>query len=247
MSLLEVERIKLVSTRSPWWCTAAALVLAIGLAAIIGASSTQTGPEGQTFALDVPTALVGCTQLALPVVMIMATLAVTTEYRFGVIRTTFQASPHRVSVLLAKAAVLAVVGAVIGEVVAFGSLLVARLPSAAPLEVSSGADLRATAGMGLVDAVAAVLAVAVGSLLRQSAGAVAVLLLFPLAVENLVQLIPSIGDDLYTWMPFVNANRFIGLEPLGDTLGPWGSLGYFTLVAAAVLAVAVVILNRRDA
>ena len=34
MSLIQVERIKLFSTRSPWWCMIVAAVLSIGLAAL---------------------------------------------------------------------------------------------------------------------------------------------------------------------------------------------------------------------
>jgi ABC-2 type transport system permease protein len=247
MSVLAAERIKLVTTRIPWWCTAITLVLSIGLAALIAAGSRTTGPEGQTFDLTVSGTQAGVVLLGLSVVMIMSTLAVTTEYRFGVIRTTFQACPRRPVVLLTKALLLAVVAGVIGEVVAFGSLFVARAIVGGGLELSGGAEWRATAGVGLVYALSAVLAVAVGALLRQSAGAVAVLLLFPLAVENLLQLIPRVGDHLYTWMPFVNANRFLGQATLGDTLGPWGSLGYFALVVAATTALAVLVVQRRDA
>lgn len=247
MSVLAAERIKLLTTRSPWWCTAIALVLSVGLASLIAYGSNQTGPEGQTFELTVSGTQAGGVLLGLSVIMIMATLAVTTEYRFGVIRTTFQATPGRSTVLLTKALLLGVVAAVIGEVIAFGSLLVARLVRGGGLPLATSADWRATAGLGLVYGLAAVLAVAVGALLRQSAGAVALLLLFPLAVENLVQLIPRIGDDLHTWMPFVNANRFLDQAPVGDTLGPWGSLGYFAVVVAVMLGLALVVVNRRDA
>ncbi|MEO6881932.1 MAG: hypothetical protein ABI181_13435 [Mycobacteriaceae bacterium] len=247
MTLLNVERIKLTSTRSPWWCAAVTVVLSVGFASLIGYGSTQTGPDGQRIALSVTDTQIGATQLGLAVVMIMATLAVTTEYRFGVVRTTFQATPNRTAVLLAKAGLLALVAAVIAEVVAFASFFLAAAISRRALTLSSAADWRAVAGLGLVYALAAILAVAVGSLLRQSAGAIAVLLLFPLAVENLTQLIPKVGDDLYSWMPFVNANRFLGQLKLGDTLGPWGSLGYFALVVAVLTVIAVVVVNRRDA
>lgn len=247
MSVLAAERIKLATTRSPWWCAAIALVLSVGLAALIAFGSRQTGPDGQTFELTVAGTQSGGVLLGLSVMMIMATLAVTTEYRFGVIRTTFQAIPNRSTVLLIKGLLLGVVAALVGEVTAFGSLLVARLVLGGGLSLSTGADWRATAGVGLVYGLAAVLAVAVGALLRQSAGAVALLLLFPLAVENLVQLIPKIGDDIHTWMPFVNANRFLGQASLGDTLGPWGSLGYFAVVVLVVLGLALVGIERRDA
>ncbi len=247
MTLLNVERIKLTSTRSPWWCTAVTVVVSVGFAALIAIASTQTGPDGQRIALSVTDTQIGSVRFGLVVVMIMATLAVTTEYRFGVVRTTFQAVPNRTLVLGAKAGLVALAAAVIGEVVAFASLLLAAAISGRALSLSSAADWRAVAGVGLVYALAAILAVAVGALLRQSAGAVTVLLLFPLVLEQLTQLIPKVGDDLYSWMPFVNANRFLGQTELGTTLGPWGSLGYFALVVAVLSVVAAIVVNHRDA
>lgn len=247
MTLINVERIKLVSTRSPWWCAAVTVVVSVGFAALFAIASTQTGPDGQRIALSVTDTQIGSVRFGLVVVMILATLAVTTEYRFGIVRTTFQAVPNRTAVLAAKAGLLALVAGVIGEVVAFASLLLAAAISGRALSLSSAADWRAVAGVGLVYALAAVLAVAVGALLRQSAGAVAVLLLVPLVVEQLTQLIPKVGGDLYSWMPFVNANRFLGQTELGTTLGAWGSLGYFALVVAVLSAFAVVVVNRRDA
>ena len=47
MSLLTAERIKLFSTRSPWWCTALALVASLGFTtAVAGKSGTAETPSG---------------------------------------------------------------------------------------------------------------------------------------------------------------------------------------------------------
>ena len=96
MSLIAAERIKLVSTRSPWWCAGLAIVASIGLSSLI---AVATAKDGQV-------ATVASTQfgyvLGMAVVMVMATLAVTTEYSVGTIRTTFMAVPRRSSALVAK-------------------------------------------------------------------------------------------------------------------------------------------------
>ena len=247
MTMLNVERMKLTSTRSPWWCAATTIVLSVGLAIIIAFGSRSTGPDGQTFEMTVTDTQGGAVQLGLFVVMVMAALAVTTEYRFGIIRTTFQAVPNRTSVVANKALVLAVVAALLGELVAFASLFLARIISDSPLALAGAADWRATAGVGLVFALAAMFAVAIGVIVRQSAGAIAFLLLFPIAVENLVQLIPRVGDDIHRWMPFTSAQRFLGQGFNPDALGPWPSLGYFALIVAVVLGVAVLVVNTRDA
>src|SRR5215475_10251415 len=103
MSLIAVERIKLFSTRSPWWCMIVAAVLAIGIAAlstgfVSAAEESQVTPLMTQFGV----------QLGRMVMMVMAALAVTTEYRFNTIKTSFQAVPQRAAVLLNKTLVVSV-------------------------------------------------------------------------------------------------------------------------------------------
>lgn len=241
MTLLAVERIKLFSTRSPWWCSATALALTIGFAALM-ALSVDGG-------MSVDQALIGY-QFGLTVVLVLATLAVTTEYRFGTIRATFQAAPNRIAVLVAKAGVVAALAFVVGEIAAFGSWGVAQLFAAGPeLAINTAGEWRQIVGVGPVFALSAVLAVGVGALLRQSAGAVTLLIVWSLLLERLISLVPNIGPDLVDWMPFVAASRFLQSDLMGGSppLGPWASLAYFAAVAFAVLGIAAVVVNRRDA
>ncbi|WP_026421728.1 ABC transporter permease [Actinokineospora inagensis] len=238
-TLLATERIKLFTTRSPWWSTLLALGMTIGFAALV-ALNHSGGP------LTVRHSQFGA-QFGLMIVTVMAALAITTEYRFATIRATFQAVPHRTAVLLAKTAVVAVLAAVIGEVAAFGSWITARVIDGGPeMNLVTGGDWRAVAGLGLVYAVGAVIAVAVGTLIRQSAGAISVLLIWPLLVENLVQLIPRVGEDIHNWMPFTAVSRFTDSTVPGP-IGPWASLAYFAGVAAVLLVAALAVAEKRDA
>jgi ABC-2 type transport system permease protein len=244
MSLLAVERIKLFSTRSPWWCMVVALALTIGFAALIA------GMSGGNFPLTLPMTQFGV-KFGLLVVMVMAALAVTTEYRFGTIRATFQAVPNRVAALTAKTAVVGALALVLGEVASFGSWAVAKLmvPDAA-LAISTADDWRQVAGVGLVFTFGAIIAIAVGILLRQSAGAITLLLIWSQLVETLVVLIPEVGVDIQKWLPFTTADRFLtaaGEAPTDAPFGPWGSLAYFGAVACGLLIAALVVAHRRDA
>jgi ABC-2 type transport system permease protein len=249
MTLLATERIKLFTTRSPWWSMLLALVLSVGFASLLAANVTSGN------SLSVSEAEGGY-QFSLVVMMVMAALAVTTEYRFGTIRVTFQAVPNRIALLLAKTGVVAILAAIVGEVTAFASWMVARLihPSAT-LALSNEAAWRGVAGMGLVYAITAVIAVAVGILIRQTAGAVAILLIYTLLVENLVVLIPKIGETIQKWMPFTEANNFLVAGTQGVArrglpdmpLSAWGSLAYFAGIAAVIMTIALVTANRRDA
>ncbi|WP_206784326.1 ABC transporter permease [Amycolatopsis sp. MtRt-6] len=250
MNLLAVERIKLFSTRSPWWCALITLALAIGFAAIFAGASPADEP------VTVAATQFGGSQFGIAVVMVLAALAVTTEYRFNTIRTTFQAVPHRSPALVAKAIVVAVVALVIGEIAAFGALGLSML-----MRPNDGIGLHTTqdwmnvAGLGPVFAVAAVLAVALGILVRHSAGAIALLLIYYLAVEELVQLIPKVGRHIHEWLPFNVANKFLrgsaaggdGPPPSDSPLSPGWALAYFAGIAIVFLLIALGVAKKRDA
>jgi ABC-2 type transport system permease protein len=255
MALLAVERIKLFTTRSPWWCALVTLVITMGFTALV------VGNADAQFPATVATTQFGYS-FGLAVIMVLAALAVTTEYRFGTIRTTFQAVPHRSSALLAKTGVVALLALVIGEIAAFGSwLLSVALQPDFDLSLNSTADWINVTGVGPIYALTAVIAIAVGILVRHSAGAISLLLIYTLAVESLVQLIPSIGDDIYKWMPFNTANKFLTGDgasnagrdvaagaPLSSTpLGPGWALAYFAGFALIILVIALTAANKRDA
>jgi len=246
MSLLNVERIKLTTTRSPWWCTAVAALISFGFALLFALTYRNGIPrEAPDYSLSLIES--GTAGFGMFVIMIMAALSITTEYRFSIIRTTFQAAPRRWQVLCAKAAFLGSVGLVLGEIFAFGSVLLAKGLNSMPLTFSSAADWRSVAGIGVVYALAAIVSVAVGALLRQSAGAIALVLLWPLLVENLVGIIPSVGHGIQKWMPFLNASNFLGQNLGANFLSPWASLLYFAVVVAAIFGFAVFMVERRDA
>jgi ABC-2 type transport system permease protein len=240
MTLLAAERIKLFSTRSPWWSLVAAVVLTVGFGAAVVAN------PGPSEMVNVQLTQLGY-QFGLAVILVMAALTITTEYRFNTIKTTFQAVPGRSSALLAKTVVVALTSGVVGLIAAFGSLGIAKvMQPSADLALNSAADWRAVAGVGLVFLIAAVIAVAVGILIRQTAGAVAVLLAYSLMVEQLIQLIPNVGSDIQKWMPFKLAERFLTGDATGLS-GPWASLGLFAGFAVALFTVALVTAKKRDA
>jgi len=246
MTLIAAERIKLLSTRSPWWCAGLAILASIGLSALIAAATIN---DGQV-------ATVASTQLGyvlgMAVVMVMATLAVTTEYSVGTIRTTFMAIPRRGPALIAKAFVVAVLAAIVGLIGAFGAwfLTMLLLPDA-NLSLSALDDWRHVAGVGLVYLIAAVIAVSIGSLIRHTAGAVSIVLVWALMAEQLFQLIPGIGEAIRPWLPFSAAKDF--LTASGSSVdgvlggGPWVAIAYFAVIAAMLLALSIVVTGRRDA
>ncbi|MGH3933316.1 MAG: ABC transporter permease subunit [Pseudonocardiaceae bacterium] len=256
MSLLAVERIKFFSTRSPWWCIALILAVGIGLAAFLSSVS------GDEFLISVASSQAGL-GLGSFIALVLAAIAITGEYRFGTIRATFAAVPNRTAVLLAKTVVVAVFLGLVGLATAFAAWGMAYLiDGSSAMVIDTAGEWRAVAGEGLLYAGYAVIAIGVGLLLRQTAGAISLLLVWALLVE--IAIVPILdntrGLNISRWLPFANAGNFITagdaaatgaaqgapviVYPFG---GPWGSFGYFAVVAVAVLVLGIVVANRRDA
>ncbi|MCT6730488.1 MULTISPECIES: ABC transporter permease [Rhodococcus erythropolis group] len=252
MAVLSAERIKITTTKSPLWCTIIIIVLGLGLATVFGlsAKSSLSSPNGAMMP-TVSGALSGVTGFGVLVLMIMAALAITSEYRFGTIRTTFQAVPNRASVLIAKAGLIGGFGAVLTLVLSFGAFALTKATAGDAgrfLTLSGDENWRVVYGTPIYAFFCVVLAVGVGTLLRQSAGAIALLLLWPLLIENLFNLFGSIGEKIMPFLPFMNANNFLGSSGGVDFhWGPWGSLIYFALFVLVVFGLSIVVVNRRDA
>src|SRR6266545_1577793 len=199
-------------------------------------------------------------------VIVVATLFITAEYRRGLIRTTLAASPRRGRVLAAKAIVIGSVTFVTGLVAAVVTVpLVERLERAKGFEVfpvTSLMERRVVVGTAALLAVAAVLALGVGTVLRRSAGAVTgviVLIVLPyiLAVasvlpagasEWLLRLTPAAAFAIQQSVPRYPQVSGIYTPSLGYyPLAPWAGLAVLCGYAALALGLAVLLLRRRDA
>ena len=243
-AVVNAERIKLMSLRSPLWAAAAAAVLSFGLAAL----QASVGYDGR---LAIPTVALGVAVFGVPVLMVVAAMTLTGEYRSGLIATTYLATPDRTLVVCAKAVVAALFSAVCAAVMVVGSVVVAAGVAGVPASPTADQTVGFAAATALYAALAAVLGVGVATLVRHTAGAVTVLLLWPLLVEPLLANLPGRRWEIGPYLPFANVFRFLEVQWLfsGSAIpwGPAGSLAYFAAVVAAVFVVALVVVNRRDA
>jgi ABC-2 type transport system permease protein len=246
---LAAEWIKLSTTQSPLWTAVAVAALSLGLAAVQGATAYELDP------MPPEKAALGLAVFGVPVLMVLASMTVTGEYRSGMIRTTFMATPNRTLVLGAKAVVAALFSGLYAAAMVVASIAVARFTATplvgSTLSLADSATWRPVGAIGLYAALAAVLAVGVGALLRFAAGAVAVILLWPLVVEPLIGSLPGIGSDVGPFLPFANAFVFSRVSWLYQGYHmPWGApgaLAYFSAVVAVAFVAAIVMINRRDA
>jgi hypothetical protein len=247
IALVNAERIKLSTTRATFWIVAAVAAVSVLLAAAQAALAQSPLDPGRTS--------IGVAVFGVPVLMVLASMTMTAEYRSGMIRTTFIAAPNRTMVLIAKTIVVSVFSAVYAAILVGCSMVVARLlapPKMSHLLTLSSPDMRhMVTAIAVYAALAAALGVAVGALLRAGPGAVAVLLLWPLVAEPILGNLPDVGPRVGPYLPF--GNIFVVTDvpwlypPYAMPWGPVGSLVYFTAVVVVVFDAAIIVLSVRDA
>lgn len=245
------EWIKLLSIRSPYWCIAAVAVLSLGIAALLAGVGAFTGAAGDpiTDTDDAYIALSGLSGFGTIVLMIMAVLGITSEFRFGTIRSTFAAQPRRGLVLGAKAAVFGGLAVAVTVVLAVLSLLLASaLISGGSIDLGSDSAVRQIWGIPVVAFCFVLVGLGVGAIIRHTAGALVVLLLWVFVLESIIAILPKVGSQVGPFLPFRNADRFLAGGG-GDDFhwGIYGSIGYFAVIAVVVFAAGLLALSRRDA
>jgi ABC-type transport system involved in multi-copper enzyme maturation permease subunit len=204
--------------------------------------------------------IVNGTIAALLFVIVLATLFATSEYRRGLIRTTFAASPRRGRVLAAKAVVAGSLAFAAGAIATAIAEVITRHVLAANgsyLFPQSGPALaRVIIGTGLLLGLAAALAVALGTMLRRSAPAVAagiVLLVLPGILGSqsgnwLMRLTPTAAFAIQATLPRSNLVTSAYTPPNGYfPISPWAGLAVLAAYAAVALGAAMWLLRRRDA
>lgn len=249
-AVLRAEWLKVLTVRSTWWTLVATFVLGAGLTVLLCWANADwlASPEAD----ESPGSFVTWGMMIAQITaVVLGALVVTTEYGTGMIRATFAAVPARGRVLAAKSLLLVSVLFVVGTVTALvgyagGNYFLDREGIGMALE---GDVLRSMYGSGLYLAGIGLFTVAVGFLLRRTAGTISVVLALMLILGNMVNLVPgTFGEWLTKLMPG-NAGSVISTPvPFNpDLLGPWTGLGVFAAETALLLAAAYVVLRRRDA
>ena len=195
--------------------------------------------------------------VALILVAVLGVLTMTSEFRRGLVRTTFTATPRRGRVLAAKAVVVAAVSFVAGLFASVGSYLLARpilaangfaAPAYPELPLTDPQALRAVVGAAAMLALVGVLGLAVGALLRGTAGAVTlalVVFLLPTVFATALPLDPALWIGRATPVAGLAVMQTRSMWNTATT--PWGGLGVLAAYAVATLALAVWRIRRRDA
>ena len=257
-NLMQAEWTKIRSVRSTVWTLLIFIVLCVGLTALITwlTDSHWTGPQAasrDSSALSDPVGFilgtgVGLGQLAIAV---LGVLVVSTEYSTGVIRASLLAVPRRFPMLAAKAVVFAVLLIVVTEIVSFCSFFVgsAILHAHVPVSLSGSGVPRAVAGAGLYLTVLGLFSLAIGTMIRHTAGGISAAIGVVFVLPILSGLLPgNWGAHINAYLP-EQAGTLIThtREQSGDLLSPWQGFGVLCVWTVLLFAVAAYLLQRRDA
>jgi ABC-type transport system involved in multi-copper enzyme maturation permease subunit len=206
------------------------------------------------------------TFFALIPLIVVAAMVITAEYRRGLIHVSLTAAPRRGRLLAAKAVVIGAVGFAAGLVAATLALAVGThlLHGNLQWPVSLLTEARMVVGTAALLAVAAVLALAIGTIVRSSAVAVGIVIVVifvpyllvrnplsggggggagwalqvtPAAALSVQQAVPQFYQLIASYTPAE------GYYPLGA----WTGLAVECAWAVAALALAFFLLRRRDA
>ena len=234
---------------------AAALTVAVSAAAV----ATATCPGGGCQTDQAKLSLSGV-QAGQAVVVVIAVLVISGEYSNGMIRVTLAAMPRRITVLAAKATLVAGLVLAVSAVAVLASVLVGRLllpghgfttaPGYPPLSLANGSVLRAACGSVLYLTLIALLSLGIATAVREAAVAIGLVLgllyVFPVVTSvmtnqhwqrHMEQIGPmTAGLDIQTTT---------NLSSL--PLTPWQGLGVLAAWAAGALLLGALVLHFRDA
>jgi hypothetical protein len=252
--VLRSEWTKLRTQPSAGWALLAAAVLIIGFGILYSLLRQARPPHGAAAvaAFDPAAVSLAGVQLAQIAAGVLGVLLITSEYATGLIRTSFAAVPRRLPVLWAKAAMLATATVVVclpAAAAAFlaGQAILGRQHLAVSL--SHPGVARAVLGSALYLAVAGLLGLGLGALLRSTAGGISALFGLLFAVQIAAGFLPgNWSGEVGKFLPATAGQAVTTVHPdPAVSLAPWTGFGVFCLYATAVLGLAALRMRRGDA
>ncbi|KZX20104.1 ABC transporter permease [Rathayibacter tanaceti] len=208
------EVLKLVTVRSTWWSIGVAVVLSLGLAAIL-ASDIAGEPIAELATARAVRASSVHLQVIGLVIAVLGALSIGGEYATGMIRSTYTAVPRRLPSLLARAGVVAGAAFLVGTVTTAGSftLISSGLASRGAAPVLDGEVFGALLGGAFYLAVVGAFSVGIGALLRSSAAAIGI----SVGVLFVLPVVAALAGALLRAQWVADASPYL-LSRLGGTL-----------------------------
>lgn len=216
----------------------AAFFLIAGIAVLL---VWARGTEAMTTTL--PELLTGASWAQM-LVAVLAVVFACSEWSSGMSRVTFLAVPTRWPVVVAKAVVLGVTSCIAGVLGAFCALIAGGIGG---VESENGQALRLIAGAGVYLAGIAILAVAIGVIVRNLVAGVLTVIGFIWVLPLAITLIPwEAMQRIVPYLPSPAGGLLIAAENPASQLTPWGGGAILLAWAVMGLVIATFTLRIRD-
>ena len=246
------EWTKLWSVRSTRWSLFAAFLFTIGVAAlacaVVSHHYPQMSPQDKAnfHPLEVNLAGVQLAQLALGV---LGVLIITAEYSTGMIRASFTAVPKRLPVLWAKVGVFGLVTfALMLPAILIAFFVGQAILAGHNIDIGFTAPhvIRVLVGAALYLTVVGLFGLGLGAIVRNTAAGIALFAAIMFVLPPLMNVLPTSWNNAASPYLPLQAGEAILSTTSGGHLSPWVGLGLFACYAAFAIAVAAVLLVRRD-
>jgi ABC-2 type transport system permease protein len=244
---LRAEWTKLVSLRSTRWTLFVTVVGAL-LVTFLSTHGALHHSRGWYAGFDPTNQSLAGLAIGSLTLGILGVLVMSGEYGSGTIRSSLAAMPRRGVLLTAKVVLVGLGTLVIGEALSFMVFFEGQavLSGGAPTaSLGQPGVFRAVALSGAFLALFALLGLAIGTVIRHTAGAIAVFAGCTLLASILLS---SISESIARFAPeLIFANSVAAVLPHGNSLSV--TLGVVLMLAycAVALGLGAVLLNRRDA
>jgi ABC-2 type transport system permease protein len=248
------EWTKMRTLRSTPITLAVTAFVVIGLSALITlavvSNPGHAGSDARNHPLTIVQAGWGLGLLAFEV---LGVLVVTNEYSSGLISETLLATPKRLRVLLAKVVVFVIVVFIVAELMSFinffvGHAVISAYQPFPNVALNDHNVLRAVIGEGIDAALVGLIGLALGAILRHTAGAitasVAVLFVLPLI---LMALPTSWEQPVEKYWPTEAGSQLEQVTRQAHALTAWWGTGDLALFVLVLLVIAGYCLVTRDA
>jgi ABC-2 type transport system permease protein len=248
------EWTKLHSLRSTRWSLFAGILLTIAFPILFAAvTSSHWGTmsaheRADRHPLDIALAGVNVSQLAIAV---LGVLVITGEYSTGMIRATFAAVPKRLPVLWAKTAVFGVVSFLLMLppvlIAFFSSQAILSRHHILQISFSHPGVARSVIGGAVYLMLVGIFALGIGAIVRNTAGGIATFAAIFFVIPPLMNILPtSWNNAISQYLPSEAGRQIFSLTHGAHSLAPWPGGLLFVGYCALTLAIAAVLLVRRD-
>lgn len=248
------EWTKFRSVQSTYWTFLVAIVLGIGLAALvsgISASHYLTDPEVHFHWDPTQRSIRPMWFLAQLAFAVLGVMTVTSEYSTGMIRTSLAAVPKRIRMMSAKLLVFGVAALIVGEVISVVSFAVgqALIHGKAPSASFGQHDvLRVVLGAGLYLLFIGLLGAGLAVLVRHAAAGIALVVGVLFILPGIAQALPtSWSQPVEKYWPTNAGQQLMFIHRDSHTLPAWWGFGEFAVFTLVVIAISFLVLERRDA